>query len=74
MVYVVLRSGKTLRYNSANQYTWSADKEGRLELTEAGRNGGNVASIAIDLVERVEFTPPCAVMRERRKDKLPLRR
>jgi hypothetical protein len=70
MLYVVLRSGKTLRYNDGTQYTWHPT---RLEIGVRGTNN-NIASVAIDLVERVEFTPPCRVMREQRKDKLPLRR
>lgn len=60
MMYVILRSGKVLQYNTAGSCTVDG---GALCLdTKDGKF--LVARIPLDVVERAEWERPCAVMRE----------
>ena len=65
MVYVILRNGKTLQYNSGEAI---AIEKGTITV----RTGDDtepkwalVAHIPIDIVERAEFEKPCAIKRAR---------
>lgn len=69
MIYVVLRSGKVLQYNTAASIS---QVNGVFHLDTTGGKYF-VAQIPQDLVERVEAKRPCRIMRERPIKKLPLR-
>lgn len=61
MVYIVLRSGKVIQYNSGSAI---AVEDGCISVrSEKDLNGqrGLVARIPIDIVERAEFERPCAI-------------
>ena len=64
MVYVILKNGKVLQYNSGDCYEvkseWCNVKDGdRMD-------SGTIASIPTVNIERVEFRAPCRVMREKK--------
>jgi hypothetical protein len=65
MVFVVLKSGKILRYNDAEQITTSEDGNSYVLLTKDGAY--LVADINRDCVERVEWKAPCRVFRANRR-------
>lgn len=60
MIYVVLRTGKVLQYNHAGQCIAG---DGCISL-HTSKGDGLVARLPLDVVERVEWEPPCAIMRE----------
>ena len=60
MIYIVLRTGKVLQYNEAEQCVAG---DGVLSLhTKDGKF--LIARLPLDVVERAEWTPPCQIMRE----------
>lgn len=59
MIYVILKDGRTIRYNKCCSYIWDSNGN-RLNLNEK-TDGNNIASIKLDYVERVEFQKPCAI-------------
>ena len=64
MLYVILRNGKVLQYNSGNFYC-TEEKWLKVRLDDKTPSEA-VASIPIDVIERVEWRRPCRVMRERK--------
>jgi hypothetical protein len=57
MIWVTMKDGRVIRYNTGGSYLWDNN---RLRIDQT--NGGvNIASIALCDVERVEFTRPCAM-------------
>lgn len=63
MVYVVLRTGKVIRYNDGEGI---AVESGTITIrTSKTRGEYLIARIPIDIVERSEFHPPCEVKRIR---------
>lgn len=60
MVYVVLRTGKVVRYNSGGRI---AVEDGCLTVRTPCKQEWLVARIPLDIVERAEFGRPCAVER-----------
>ena len=62
MIYIVLRSGKVLQYNEAEQ---CAVEGGAIALHTKG-GVGLVARIPLDIVERAEWQKPCRIYRERK--------
>ena len=65
MVFVVLRSGKVLQYNSGGTITVEEDCITIRPKDEKGL----IARIPIDVVERAEFGKPCRVRRARKMPK-----
>ena len=60
MIYVVLRSGKVLQYNTAEE---CSVVDGTISLhTKGGKF--LVARLPLEVVERAEWARPCAVYRE----------
>ena len=68
MVFVTLRSGKVLQYNNGE----SIDNDSNVFIICNKAKTSLIARIPIEVVERVEFDRPCKIMREGRKDKLPI--
>ena len=66
--WVTLRNGKVLKYNTANNYNFVCNNT-VVDITDGKYL---IASIPIDMVERVDWTRPCRIYREQRKDKLPI--
>ena len=66
MVYVVLRTGKVLVYNTGGAITVEL---GTISVRQTGQEPGLVARIPLDIVERVEFAPPCRIRRARKMPK-----
>lgn len=64
MVYVVLRSGKVLQYNTACAICVE-DHMVTLRTDEVAKGGFLVARIPLDVIERTEFSRPCAIYRTR---------
>ena len=66
MVFVVLRSGKVLQYNSGGMITV---EEGCIAIRPSNEKY-LIARIPLDVVERAEFNKPCRI---RRAQKMPKR-
>lgn len=65
MVYVVLRTGKVIQYNGGQAI---AVEDGCIAVRAAQDSEGArglVARIPLDVVERAEFSQPCAIRRAR---------
>lgn len=58
MVFVVLLDGRVLQYNRCHSYQI---KDGYVEVNLGGGKTGNIASIPLEHVHRVEFEKPCAI-------------
>jgi len=66
-VYVVFKSGKVVKYNDGERIT-----ESEASYVVQNRAGdGLIARIPVANVERIEFSPPCRTLRDRRAPKLP---
>ena len=61
MIWIILRSGKVLQYNRGNLCTVES---GVITVCVGGDNGGLVAKLPLDIVERAEFEKPCRILRE----------
>lgn len=63
MLWVIMRSGKVIQYNTANNIDVVGD---HYELVKKDDNGQKfwIACIPAAVVERVEWVKPCRVMRE----------
>ena len=65
MVYVVLRNGKMVQYNSGGAI---AVEDGTITIRkDKSPDDWLIARIPMDMVERVEFSRPCAVVKTRIK-------
>lgn len=58
MIYVTMKDGRTLRYNTCYFY---AVEEKWFSLATAAKDGTHLARISTADVERIEFTKPCAI-------------
>lgn len=59
MIWVTMKDGRTIRYNTCRSYTWDNDRRSLVLETTSG--GSHIGRINLDLVERVEYTRPCAI-------------
>lgn len=62
MIYVVLRNGKVIQYN--NGLAISTEDGSFAIRSSESRERSLIARLPLDVVERVEFERPCAVLRE----------
>lgn len=65
MVYIVLRSGKVLQYNSGGVISV---RDGCVNVFTPNETG-LVARIPLDIVERAEFERPCCIRRAKGRPK-----
>lgn len=57
MVYIILRTGKKIKYNNGNAITVEQET-----ITIRDRADGYlIARVPMDIVERAEFSPPCRI-------------
>ena len=63
MVYVVMRDGRVVVYNSGGAIA----EEGVSYAIRTGGEKGLVARIPVALVERIEFERPCNIYRKSKK-------
>lgn len=74
MVWVVLKSGKAVRYNNASTWVY---ENGGTTVTIQGRGGksNTFADFPVVNIERIEFQRPCIIRKDcGRKDRLPIAR
>jgi hypothetical protein len=65
MIDVVLKDGRVLRYN----YAENADIEGNIHYRIVDKKNAWISLIPIDVVERVEALKPCKIMKDLRDKK-----
>lgn len=64
MIYVVMKDGRVLQYNSANRHAWYTN---HINLSRRNDDTYSVAKIALDMVERIESEKPCKISRPKTK-------
>lgn len=69
MIYVVMKDGRVLQYNSANRYAWYNNHIDLSRRNVRITDTYDVAKIALDMVERIEFEEPCKISRPKTKKK-----
>ena len=61
MIYVILRDKRVLQYN---QVTAMSTANGFVRLWTGKNNADHVAEIPSDMIERVEWSKPCKILKE----------
>ena len=70
MICIVLRDGRVLQYNEAGA---CRVESGTISLWDS-KERFLVARIPLDVVERAEWSPPCAIWKDTKRNKRRLRK